>query len=364
MKRIITLGSLMRDCFLHTASPEVLHLQTTDQELSFIVMQEGKKVLVTDITYALGGGAANSATSFARLGHAVTICGHIANDQEGSWILSQLQKQIAETSQIKTLDNGKTGTSYVIPCPSGNRSIFVHRGVNETIANTTIAQSLYLSHDALYCASLNGPAALHFSGIVKAAKENGLFVASNPGSHQITTYAEQVIQALPYVDILIVNAYEAQTLLREMQLAAAAKQEENSYGIDLQSLPELLRDPTASSDSCFALQSFFKTVAQYGPRVVIITNGAEGVYVAHKDQIFFHPSIPAPVVSTVGAGDAFGSAFVSTFLNTNDIRLATRAGVSNSCAIIQTIDAQSGLLNAHQLQECIATIDQDLLLVF
>ena len=78
-------------------------------------------------------------------------------------------------------------------------------------------------------------------------------------------------------------------------------------------MPELLQAPMIHQGLCFGLQTFFQEVHARGPKIIVVTNGKEGVYVSHKESIFFHPSLSVPVISTLGAGDAFGSGFVGMY---------------------------------------------------
>ncbi len=88
-----------------------------------------------------------------------------------------------------------------------------------------------------------------------------------------------------------------------------------------------------------------------GPRIVVVTNGGEGVYVATPDKLYFHPSVSTKIVNTLGAGDAFGSCFVGMIYAGVSIGDAMRRGVLNSASVIAYPDAKTGLLNSEQLQQ-------------
>ena len=88
-----------------------------------------------------------------------------------------------------------------------------------------------------------------------------------------------------------------------------------------------------------------------GPQVVAVTNGAEGVYVAQGDTIYFHPSLPSDVVCTVGAGDAFGSCFVASLLQEKSVPESLIRGSLNAASVITHIGAKMGLLNSGELEK-------------
>ena len=66
--KILTIGSAMYDIFLHYICTDLLTIRSTPQPEQFILMQAGKKHELQDVMYHTGGGATNSAVSFARLG--------------------------------------------------------------------------------------------------------------------------------------------------------------------------------------------------------------------------------------------------------------------------------------------------------
>jgi ribokinase len=109
------------------------------------------------------------------------------------------------------------------------------------------------------------------------------------------------------------------------------------------------------------LPQFFKQVHGCGPRIVVVTNGSDGVYASDKQSIYFHPSIPIKIVSSIGAGDAFGSCFVARLYNKASIEDALRAGIINSASVIEQLGTQTGLLTADEIDRRCAQLDKALL---
>ena len=98
-----------------------------------------------------------------------------------------------------------------------------------------------------------------------------------------------------------------------------------------------------------------------GPKVVVITNGCNGVYVATNEFIYFHPSMKVNVVNTVGAGDAFGSCFVGSLMLGSSITQALRNGIVNSASVLEDLGAKKGLLTLDQINKKVKTLDPSLL---
>jgi sugar/nucleoside kinase (ribokinase family) len=113
------------------------------------------------------------------------------------------------------------------------------------------------------------------------------------------------------------------------------------------------------------LRHYFAEILKRGPKIAVVTNGKEGVYVAHTvahtNELLFHPSLPAEVVNTLGAGDAFGSGFVGALLQDLSVEQALVQGLVQATAVISVLDAQSGLLSADELKRRATEISMDLL---
>jgi sugar/nucleoside kinase (ribokinase family) len=109
------------------------------------------------------------------------------------------------------------------------------------------------------------------------------------------------------------------------------------------------------------LRQYFAEILKRGPKIAVVTNGKEGVYVAQGNTLLFHPSLPAEVVNTLGAGDAFGSGFVGALLQNLSVEQTLIHGLVQATAVISVLDAQSGLLTADELKKRAAKVSMDLL---
>jgi Sugar kinases, ribokinase family len=107
----------------------------------------------------------------------------------------------------------------------------------------------------------------------------------------------------------------------------------------------------------FMLHQFFTEVHKLGPKIIVVTNGADGVYAYDDTMIYYHQSLPVDITSSVGAGDAFGSTFISQLLLGKDIGHAIRAGVINSASVISETTATEGLLPQSEIDSLIEDLD-------
>jgi len=358
MKKILTIGSGMHDVFMHYEGVETLHLHTKEEDFAYVCMRAGRKIELENLTYYCGGGATNSAVSFARAGFDVTILCKIGTDQAGAFILNQLKTEKINTAAIIQTDTAPTGTAFIIPGPQGNNAIFVHRGANITLTQSELSEDIIKKSDQLYITSLSGPTAPLLIPITELAKKHNIPVAANPGTSQLHAGADYLKSALSGIDTLILNSYEAELLMTSLTITVPSIEIHYDHH---ETLPELLKKPLGSATTCFTLFQFFKQIHACGPRIIVVTNGAEGVYASDTQSVYFHPSIPIAIVSSIGAGDAFGSCFVAQLCNKKPIEDALRAGVINSASVITHRGTQTGLLTTDELNRQSAALDKTLL---
>jgi sugar/nucleoside kinase (ribokinase family) len=360
MKKVLTIGGATQDVFIQYSPQESIRLHTASPGHCFLMIEEGQKIEVSDLLYHTGGGATNAAVSFQKMGFDTTGFFKIAQDAPGQFILDELKRfNISTVPVISKI--GQTGSAFVIPCISGDRIIFVHRGINMTISEDELPYDSMRKSDIIYITSLNGPASGLLLPIVRYAKENQKKVAANPGTAQIRDHAEILKASLAYIDTLIVNATEAHYCMNS--LVGDQAQPTNTAPRDA-ALPYLLQGPVPMYDTFFDVKTFFKEILTRGPQTIVVTNGADGVYAAHNNTIYYHPSIKTEIVSTLGAGDAFGSCFVASLEDGASIENAMRYGVINSSSVIRHIGGKVGLLDADSLKKKAASLDQNLLQSF
>ena len=358
MKKILTIGSAMQDIFTEYDGVETLHLHTKEEDFAYVCMRAGRKIEIKNLVYYCGGGAANSAVSFARSGFDVSIFCKVGIDQAGDFIINALTKENVSTKNILKTDTAQSGNSFIIPGPQGNSAVLVYRGANITITEKELPESAIINADQLYITSLSGPAAPLLIPITQLAKKYNKAVAANPGTSQLHAGADYLKAALKNIDILILNSYEAELLMTSLVVQFPPIEMKQSLDA---TLPELLKKPLGCATTLFTLEQFFTTVQHCGPKIIVVTNGAEGVYACDTSTIYFHPSIKIDILSSIGAGDAFGSCFVAQLNSNASIEDALRAGIINSASVIQHLGTQTGLLTRDELNARRAQLDTKLL---
>lgn len=320
--KILTIGGATQDVFIQYENSELLYLEKDGSKKAFLTLEEGRKIEVNQLTYHSGGGATNSAVSFKRLGLEVTTFFKVGNDENGEFILQELQHEGVGTSLVMRTSDFPTGTSFIIPSATGERTVLAYRGANAHLTVNEIPFNTIEQQDHLYITSLSGASSALLVPITEHAKKHNVPVAVNPGGSQLRAGALLLQQALKNIDILIMNATEAELFMHSL---------------------------VKKKNVFFNRSAFFQEVLSRGPRIVVMTNGAQGVYAATAEGIYFHPSIPSAIVNTVGAGDAFGSTFVASIVQKKPIEKALLYGILNGTSVIAHMGAKTGLLSEHEL---------------
>lgn len=366
MKKVLTIGGAMHDIFIEYEDPSVLHMHTKEQQ-SFILLEEGRKIEVNNIYDFVGGGAANTAVSFKRLGFDAAAFFKIGPDAAGDLIIKSLEEQKINLEYVIKTNEFKTGTSFIIPSESGDKVALVYRGANLTIEYHNINPHAFNNLDLVYITSLSKNSSRSLIPITQQAKKNKSTVAVNPGGSQLDAGLSTVCESLKNIDIFILNAQEAQQFMEcllKSDDSLAQKIEKQPAQKSTDKLPHLLESSITFDQYCFTFSHYFKEILSRGPKIAVVTNGAEGVYIATKNVIYFYPSPAVHVVSTLGAGDAFGSCFAGMLMLGLPIEKALIAGMYNSCSVISHLGTQTGLLTKDELDKQIEKADMNLLRTF
>ena len=103
------------------------------------------------------------------------------------------------------------------------------------------------------------------------------------------------------------------------------------------------------------LKEMFKKLKVSDYQVIVITDGGHGAYAYSGKEYFYCPCFDGPIVSTLGAGDAFASTFCAAMIRYNlDIAKSLIAGSINSGGVVSVFGATQGLLTFEEIEERMA----------
>lgn len=365
-KTVLTIGGATYDIFIHYEdSQKYLRSESYNSE-SYTLLQQGVKIDISDLHYASGGGATNSAYHLKNLGFTSHAFFKIARDQEGRFILDELNNYGIYTTTVSTTSELKTGTSFIIPASNGNSTILAYRGANSTLEESDLPHEILKNTDGVYITSLSGDSSKILQPITQHAQNTHTLVACNPGKSQLINDTETLKNSLQNIDLFILNAHEAQTLFSTFLDEPESKEDilkrhyKNTVDLNLQ----LCRNFLHKDNYTFSIKDYCKEILYRGPQIVVVTNGSEGVYVATDECLYFHKALDTDVANTVGAGDSFGSCFFGSILAGYEVKTALIFGILNSASVLGTPDAKTGSLTFTQLKKQAALINSDYLKIF
>lgn len=353
--KVTTLGGATQDIFLCFEGADWIEINKKAHNERFLIFGSGEKIDINALFYCSGGGATNTAVSFKKLNFEVNCICMVSSDEAGNFILNDLESQGINTKNIILSKEHDTGRSFIINVPFGERTIFAFRGANAFLKESNIDINAILSSNLLYITSLSGESSEILPSIVSNAYKNKVPVAINPGASQLSKRTDTLKEVLPYIDTLILNSSEAKTFMigllesdNNYRNVLKCLEENKVCDFDLES-PTLLDQPIPYENIYINIQNFFKAILKLGTKTVVVTDGANGVYIAHNNEILFYPSIKTNVVDTVGAGDSFGSCFVAFKFMNFSLEDSLRYGMINSSSVISKLGAKAGLLSKDDL---------------
>jgi ribokinase len=327
MINILTIGGATQDIAFTT--PESLVLDNPTKDLTrqkLIAFEYGAKINIKDVHLTFGGGAANAAVNFKRLGFkaAALIC--VGADAVGQQIIENMQDHQIDVSLVQTSEQKKSGFSTVILTREksrqpADRTLFTYRGANEDLKISTYQLINLSTYHWIYISSLSQKN--WRQELVKLFRDKkNTKIAWNPGNLQLQTGLSQLADLIKQVDVFIVNKDEA------LELVKSTLPKWNSNN-PRQILAELKK---------------------YTPGVLVITDGPKGAYAVYDRAVYFQAAQKVREVDTTGVGDAFGSTFVAGLEWTHgDIEKSLRLGIIQSANVLKKYGAQHGLLTRQQI---------------
>ncbi len=305
---VVTVGAAVLDIFMRSEKFKVV--QSNDLPGGIAMCQVyGGKMEVEQVVITTGGGATNTAVSFARKELKTAVIAEMGNDPQALLIHKELEEDGVDTRFLVQEADETTAVSVILIADDGGRSIMVHRGASAMLSKRDIPLE-DLETKWLYISSLGGNMDL-LKNLVTWANQKKIRVALNPGTKEIE-HRDKLLGLLSKVEILFVNREEASKL----------------WGIDF-------------SDD--ALWSSLQPLP--GAHVSVITDGARGGKVSIAGKVHFYEGEKVKkVVDTTGAGDAFASGYVAGVAYGKSYESAILWGKKNATAVLSAVGAKKGLL--------------------
>jgi sugar/nucleoside kinase (ribokinase family) len=304
MVRICALGAASQDVFL--SGHEIVSSKDDDGKL-VEVFPLGAKINIENVVFSTGGGATNAAVTFARQNIESSFIGKIGQDVAGQAVIAELDGDHVDTSGV--VHDPKLGTQYstILLANTGERSILIYRGAAHAHSTSDYEDMDMSKFDWLYVSSFAG-AMDALDVIFTRAREHGVKIAFNPGQGELDEM-DRLKPLLEDVDILLVNKEEAVMIVEGTNAEELVR-----HGMNFVSM----------------------MVVSDGPNGVTATDGKTIVTAGMYDDV--------PVIDRTGAGDAFGSGFLSQIAQGKSLKEAVVFASANSTSVVSMIGAKAGIL--------------------
>ena len=220
------------------------------------LVRPGETLAATRFDEALGGKGANQSIAIARAGGKVFHAGMIHRDDD-HWLAGMTLAGV--DTQLILRGDTPTGHAIVAVDDDGENQIILAPLSNASLPEDLITSVLTAAGPGDWALTQNETNLT--APYLRAAKERGLLICYSAAPFVAETTAE----LLPLVDVLIINAIEADALSKAVG----------------------------------------KPVDQFGVPHLIITRGSDGADYLGKDGAFHIAAIPVHAVDTTGAGDTY-----------------------------------------------------------
>lgn len=304
--KILSVGAAVQDVFLsHSEQFAPVSEKTVHEQ--FMKLELGNKADVNNITFSTGGGATNAAVTFARQGLHALFMGTIGHDPAGNAVLDDLDKEGVDTIHVSYSDKFCTGYSVLLLAPSGERTILTYRGASTHYLVKDFDLN-GVDTDWMYVSSLSGSFDV-LDKLFKQAAKKSIKIMFNPGKAELK-HPDKLRALLEEVEVLTVNREEMQQIV---------------HG---ETLEELVIHGS-----------------HYVP-VVIVSDGPNGVCASDGRTIIKAGMYQdVRVIDRTGAGDAFGSGFLSQWAQGGSLVDSIIFASANSTSVVQHIGAKTGILH-------------------
>jgi ribokinase len=232
---------------------------------------------ITDLSYGVGGSAANVSIGMTRLGGSCTLVGKVGLDTAGRMVVDELLREKVPVEHVKADLVKKTGLTIIIIRKKGEISMYGEKGAAEELQSDDVLAIKPTGCDSLHIASLRMDTSI---AAAEMARRAGLYVTFDPGRELVSRGIEHIKPIFKHLDLLLLNLREATALtaIVDPERAAAALQ-------------------------------------RLGVSNVVVKMGGKGAFFRGVEGDFFVPALKVKAVDSAGAGDAFATGFLFSLGN-------------------------------------------------
>jgi sugar/nucleoside kinase (ribokinase family) len=241
-----------------------------------------------DIGVRAGGHAANVSIDLMRLGKnpgEISCLGAVGQDLFGEYLAKTLSEQQVAANLQKTAQ-APTSVDLILVVKGEDRRYHADVGANAHLDPAFVRGVVEKETPQLFYAGGTGLMKTFdqgLTGVLRDVKKLGALTFVDPVMPYKKSWS-YLRRAMKWIDIFHCNDREAMSLTSQAGPRRA-----------------------------------IRTLAGWGPRLVLVTLGAEGVLAASRQRLLTMKSFRAPTLDPTGAGDAFCAGFICKLLQINKV---------------------------------------------
>ncbi|KAF5416056.1 MAG: putative sugar kinase [Candidatus Methanogaster sp.] len=272
----------------------------------------GEELGIDSVSEQPGGSAANTIAALARLGIRTGFVGRVGDDADGAYLRSEMAKDGVDTRGIEVA-RGRTGSAIVLVDPDGERSMYVHPGVNDALSLTPENLSCIKSARYLHLSSFVGETVIDVQNEILDLSKARISFA--PGMLYVRRGLDALRGIISNARVVFLNRDEMEMLTGSGYRGGAGE------------------------------------LNEIGAEIVVVTLGGDGCYIRTSDTEISIPGLAARVVDTTGAGDAFSAGFLYGLLADEPLGVCGRLGNFVAAKCIEAVGAREGLPRKIEIAE-------------
>ena len=299
---LLSVGDANLDAFITPSESESLCDINTKECL--IAFSYADKIPVKNLEFSVGGNAANNLVGTKRLGVNSGAVLTLGDDSTGVQIIEQ----------PSTLSNFNMVISY-----TGERTIFTYHAPRSYEFPVNLPKVPWM-----YLTSMGESFKPFYNHITEwLVKNPETKLSFNPGTWQLRGGIDAIENVFKLSTLVFVNKQEAEKL-------------------------------TGFEAKDKVTKELLMALSGLGPKIAVITDGGNGSFVFDGNRFLHCGILPVDAYERTGAGDAFGSGFLSAVIKGKTLEEALIWGTVNSASVIGYTGAQRGLLTEDDMSTWVA----------
>jgi ribokinase len=276
------------------------------------IAHEEEETFVLSSKETAGGSAANTIVGLARLELKTGFIGKVATGHEGQLLLDDFKREGVNTDGIVVSKHGSSGTVAAYVDKKGERALYVHPSVNDTLTFDEINLEYARQSRFVHLTSVDRKPFLAQKKLVIELPDTQ--VSFDPGE----IYARKGLKALKPI---IQRSSVVLPSEGELKMLTGKNWKEGA-----------------------------RALLKEGAGIVAVKLGEQGCYVADGKEAHLIEPFKVKVVDTTGAGDAFCAGFIYGLVKGKDLYQCGRFGNFVASRCITQVGARKGLPRLYEVE--------------